>query len=134
MSNNSSKYLNNREPGNLPHDRAEIQGTAQWLFSEGATTLAEARAKGFLDMGCFLGLELKNEGKGTDVKKANRGKIYTTKKLGQDVTLGLELSTKEVADMRKALLALMASETDPLTQTAIDTETPAGTRHVPLPR
>ena len=118
-----SKYIDNSDPGNLPHTCSEIQGTVQWLFSEGASTLEEARANGFMDMGCFLGFEIKNEGKGTDVKKSKRGKVYTTGKLGQDVTLGVELSTKEVADMRKALIALMGSEVDPLTQAALAADT-----------
>jgi hypothetical protein len=119
-----SKYIDNTDAGYLPHNRSEIQGHIQWLFSEDASTLAEARAKGFLDMGVFLGVEIKSEEKSTEVKKAREGKIFTAYKLGGEVTLGLELTTKEVADMRKARLLLMGDDKPAFTQAALtDDET-----------
>lgn len=118
-----SKYLDNRDPGYLPHNRAEIQGTVQFLYADGATTLEEAYNVGFLDMGVFLGIEIKSESKSTDVKKANRGRVFTSSKLGSDVTLGLELTTKEVADMRKARIVLLGKDVESLTQAAIPADT-----------
>ena len=118
-----SKYIDNSDPGYLPHNRAEIQGTSQFLFAEGATTLEEARAMGFLDLGCFLGFEIKSESKATDVKKANRGKTFTSSKLGSDVTIGVDLTTKEIADMRKARIILLGKDVEALTQAALAADT-----------
>lgn len=114
-----SKYLENRDPGYLPHNRSEIQGTVQILFAENALTLEDYYTKGALDLGCFTGGEIKSEAKSTDVKKANRGITTTTAKLGSDITVGLELTSKEVADKRKAQIAFFAKEMAGLTQAAI---------------
>ncbi|MDR2673904.1 MAG: hypothetical protein LBC18_03305 [Opitutaceae bacterium] len=113
------KYIDNTNAGYLPHNRSEVAGHIQWFFSEGATSLAEARKKGFLDMGVFLGAEIKSEDKAIEVKKANEGKIFTAYKLGGEVTLGLELTTNEVADMRKARLLLLGADQPAFTQTAL---------------
>jgi hypothetical protein len=114
-----SKYLDISDTGQIPHNRSEISGSVQLLFCEGATTLAEARAKGFQDMGVFLGVEIKTEDKSIEVKKAKEGKVFTAYRLGGEVTIGLELTTKELADMRKARYLLLGADKPAFTQAAL---------------
>jgi hypothetical protein len=118
-----SKYLDTTQPGQIPHNRSEIAGAVQLLFSEGAASLAEARAKGFQDMGVFLAAEIKSEDKSIEVKKAREGKVFTAYRLGGEVTLGLELTTKEIADMRKARLLLLGADQPAFTQAALAAST-----------
>lgn len=103
----------------MHHTRAELQGTVEFLFSEDAISPADARLKGYLNLGNFLGAELKSDPKRTPVLRAVRGIVIESGSTGAGVSLGLELSTKEVADYRKALHALMASDGTPMTQAAI---------------
>lgn len=104
----------------MHHTRAELQGTTQWFFSENATSAAAAILAGYLDMGNFLGFELKSDPKRTPTKSAARGVVFESGSTGAEVSLGIELQTKEVADMRKAKLALMGADAAPFTQAAID--------------
>lgn len=103
----------------MHHTRAELQGTVEFLFSEDAISVADARLRGYLNLGNFLGTEIKSDPKRTPVMKAVRGIVIEGGSTGAGVSLGLELATKEVADYRKALHALMASEATPFTQAAI---------------
>lgn len=104
---------------NLSHTRAELQGTVEWSFSEGATSAANAILNGYLPMGNFLAVEIKSDPKRNVVMRAARGTVYEGRSTGAGVSLGLELMTKEVADMRKAKLALMAADGTAFTQAAI---------------
>lgn len=103
----------------MHHSRGELQGTVEWLFSEDATSAANAVLVGYLNMGNFLGFELKSDPKRTPKKSASRGTVFESGSTGAEVSLGVELMTKEVADMRKAKIALMAEDASAFTQTAI---------------
>lgn len=104
----------------MQHTRAELQGTTQFFFSPDAVSAADAILKGYQDLGNFLGAELKPDPKRTPVLKAARGVVYEAGSTGAGVSLGIELTTKEVVDMRKAKLALMAKDTTAFTQAAIN--------------
>lgn len=119
---------------NMHHTRAEIQGTIEFYFSEDAISVADARLKGYLNLGNFLGTEVKSDPKRTPVMSAARGIVIESGSTGASVSLGIELTTKEVADYRKAILALMASDGTPFTQGAINNaaiDTLAFTAQVP---
>ncbi len=103
----------------MHHLRAEIQGTVEWYFSEGASSAANAILLGYLHMGNFLGAEIKSDPKRTTTLKASRGIVFEGGSTGAGVSLGLEFMTKEVADMRKAKIALMAAAGTAFTQAAI---------------
>lgn len=118
----------------MHHTRAELQGTVEFLFSEDAISLADARLKGYLNYGNFLGFELKADPKRTPKLAAARGIVFENGSTGAGVSLGVELSTKEVADMRKAKILLMAKDAAPFTQAAIANaaiETLAFTAQIP---
>ena len=118
----------------MHHTRAELQGTVEFLFSEGSASIADIRLNGALNLGNFLGSELKADPKRTPALKARRGIVFEGGSTGAGVSLGLELTTKEVADYRKAVHALMASDATPFTQAAIATaavDTLAFTAQVP---
>lgn len=104
---------------NMHHTRAELQGTVEFYFAEDASSAADALLRGYLCLGNFLGAEVKPDPKRTPVMSANRGIVIEAGSTGAGVSLGLELTTKEVADYRKAILALMAADGTPFTQAAI---------------
>ena len=103
----------------MHHTRAEIQGTVEFYFSEDAVSAADARVRGYLNLGNFLGAEIKSDPKRTPTMKAVRGVVIEGGSTGAGVSLAIELTTKEVADFRKAVLALMAADAAPFTQAAI---------------
>lgn len=103
----------------MHHSRAELQGTIEFLFSEGAVSAANAAVLGYLNLGNFLGAELKPDPKRQVTLSASRGVVFESGSTGAGVSLGIELTTKETADMRKAKLLLMGKDTDPFTQAAI---------------
>jgi hypothetical protein len=103
----------------MHHTRAELQGTIEFLFSEDAASVAAARLAGYLNLGNFLGFELKSDPKRTPTLRAVKGIVIEAGSTGAGVSLGLELMTKEVADYRKAVHALMASDGTPMTQAAV---------------
>lgn len=103
----------------MHHTRAELQGTVEFLFSEDAVSPADARLKGYLNLGNFLGAEIKSDPKRTPSLRAVKGIVIEAGSTGAGVSLGLELMTKEVGDYRKALHALMAADSTPMTQAAL---------------
>lgn len=103
----------------LHHTRAEIQGTVQFLFAEGATTRAEALAKGFTDLGNFLGMETKGEAAKTPVVKCYRGVSRESYNIPGLLKQGYDLQTAEVADSRKLKFALFGSPLDAFAQAAL---------------
>ena len=103
----------------LDHTRAEIQGTVQLMFAEGATSLATARSIGYLDYGNFTASEIKAEAKREPVAKARRGVVSQSGTTPGLITLGLELATKEVADARKVRHLLSAKTAADLAQAVI---------------
>jgi hypothetical protein len=108
-----------QNPTNLHHTRAEIQGTIQMLFSEGALSLADYNLKGAEDGGNFLGAEIKADPKREPVLAASRGVVIQRGSTPGLITLGLELMTKEVADARKLRYLLSAAAGVDLAQAAL---------------
>ena len=104
---------------NLHHTRAQIQGTVQLLAALGATTKAAALAQGYLDMGNFLGNEIKGESKMTPRIKAYRGVARVTGNTPGLLTLGYDLTTKEIADARKMYFFLHGSAAAGATQSTL---------------
>lgn len=104
----------------MHHTRAELQGTVEFFFSEGAISAADAILRGYLNYGNFLGFELKSDPKRSPRKSAARGVIFEAGSTGAEITMGLELTTNEVADPRKQRLAHMAADATPFTQAAIN--------------
>jgi hypothetical protein len=107
------------ETSTLHHNRAEINGTVQLLFSEGVTTRAEAAAKGYLDMGNFTGVEFKGEAAKTEVYKCYRGVTRLGGNLPGILKHGYDLTTNELADARKLRFALLGNPGAPYAQAAI---------------
>jgi len=104
----------------MHHTRAELQGTVEFFYSEGAVSAADAILRGYLNYGNFLGFELKSDPKRQPKKSAHRGVIFESGTTGSEITMGLELATNEVADPRKQRLAHMAADATPFTQAAIN--------------
>lgn len=109
----------NVDQSTMHHQRAELQGTVELLFSEDATSVADSFLRGYLNIGNFLGTELKPDPKRQVRKSASRGIVFERGSTGAEVSFGMELTTNEVADIRKAQLALMAADAAPFTQAAI---------------
>jgi|GEM_PF-1727300 len=103
----------------LHHTRAEIQGTVQLLGIIGAVSRADAIAKGLLDYGNFLGAEIKAEANKQPRVKAARGVARNIGHTAGLISMGYELSTKELADKRKFRFALLGKESAPFTQAAL---------------
>lgn len=112
--------MSNVSQSTLHHKRAEIQGTVQVLFSEGAATLAAANTAGYQDLGNFLGHEIQTEPQREPVLKAHRGVVIEAGSTPGVITLGLDLTTKEVADARKLRYLLSAKDAAALAQAAIN--------------
>lgn len=104
----------------MHHTRAELQGTVEYFYSDGAISAADAILRGYLNYGNFLGVEFKADPKRQPRKSAARGVIFEAGSTGAEITIGLELTTNEVADPRKQRLAHMAADGAPFTQAAIN--------------
>jgi hypothetical protein len=91
----------------LHHERAEIIGTSQFLFAQGALTRAGAAAQGYLDMGNFTAAAFKAEAEKTEVLKCSRGVTRLGGNLPGKLTHGYDLATNELADARKLRFALL---------------------------
>jgi hypothetical protein len=102
----------------LHHDRAEILGTVQFLFAQGAGTRADAALKGYLDLGNFTGAEFKAEAAKVEVLKCYRGVTRLGGNLPGKLTHGYDLTTNEVADARKLRFALLGDPDTPYGQVA----------------
>ncbi|EIP99450.1 hypothetical protein OpiT1DRAFT_03967 [Opitutaceae bacterium TAV1] len=98
---------------------AEIVGTVQLLFAEGAATRAEALAKGFTDLGNFLGMETKGEAAKVPVQKAYRGKLRESRNIPGLMKQGYDLRTCEIADARKLKFGLMGTPLGNFAQPAL---------------
>jgi hypothetical protein len=94
------------------------QGTSQLLFAESAATRAEAAAKGYLDLGNFLGVEFKGEASKTEVYKCFRGVTRLGGNLPGILKHGYELTTSEHADSRKLRFAFLGNTRAPYAQPA----------------
>ncbi|AHF92491.1 hypothetical protein OPIT5_29280 [Opitutaceae bacterium TAV5] len=106
-------------PETLHHTTADLVGTVQLLFSAGATTRAQALARGYLDMGCFNGAEFKAEVAKTEVIKSYRGRSFLARNIPGIMKHGYDLATNEFSDARKIRFALLGEDTDPFTQLAL---------------
>lgn len=115
--------MSNIDPNTLHHNNAEIQGTAQVLFSENATSRDEAIAKGYVDLGNFLGFETKGEAATTAVLKACRGVVREANKIPGILKQGYDLKTCELADARKARFWLMGENNGDFSQDSLDAST-----------
>jgi hypothetical protein len=100
----------------LHHPTADLVGTVQLLFSHGASTRAQANARGYLDMGCFNGAEFKTEVANTEVIKSFRGRSYLARNIPGIMKHGYDLATNEFSDARKIRFALLGEEADAFTQ------------------
>ena len=103
----------------LQNTRGEIVGAVHLFFADACYTYAAALAAGFTDYGQFIGAKIKPAAKRTGVKRTSRGQVYTAHSTGADVTLGLELTTTEIADVRKVRHLLLATRGTDLAQGAL---------------
>jgi hypothetical protein len=103
----------------LEHDRADITGNVHFLFAEGATTREQAKAKGYTDLGTFLGMETKGEAAKTEIIKARRGNVRLAGQIPGLIKQGYDLRTTEIADSRKLKFALFGEDVAAYTQPAL---------------
>lgn len=103
---------------NLNHTRAEIQGTARLLLCLDVATRAAAIAAGFEEFGGLQGYELNGESKTEAVLKPINGVMRQTDETPGLLTMGYELTTKELADGRKLKYFLAATAGQDLAQAA----------------
>lgn len=102
----------------LHHTRANVQGTVRLLLSLDAASRAAAVAAGFEDAGEFMGYELQGESKTEPVLKPFFGVMRQVDETPGLLTLGYELTTKEIADARKLKYFLSATAGVDLAQAA----------------
>lgn len=103
----------------LHNTRAEIQGTVSLMGRIGAISKADAITKGLVDFGNWLGAEFKNEANKEARLKAFRGVVRRVGHTAGMISLGYELTSREVADARKFKFALLGTEATPFTQAAL---------------
>ncbi|MBI5689245.1 MAG: hypothetical protein HZC55_04050 [Verrucomicrobia bacterium] len=104
---------------NLHHTRANIQGTLRLLLAIDAASKAAAIAQGYDDMGEFIGYEVQGESKTEPVLKPFYGVMRQVDETPGLLTLGYELTTREIADARKLRFFLAGIAGQDLAQAAI---------------
>jgi hypothetical protein len=103
----------------LHSETGEIAGHIKFLFCEAVYAKPAALAKGYTDMGNFLGMETKSEAAKIPVLSAFGGVVRETRNIPGQIKSGYDLRTCEIADSRKLKFALFGTALEDFAQPAL---------------